>query len=201
MKTRQQIESIARSKKKMRNVLILLGVFAIFLAGTIIASVAIKNSANSSDGSGTKVPPTIIDGEGIYRNTAVAYPMVDDKNITRITVNNTSLKDGYFTLYRSEITDNDFMFAYMDNGEIKVYYPSICTDDTSFEYTDLYAYETNDGYGTIHRITYLTSALETAYFGERIPLSENEAERAEQYKEFGFDEKTTTITFDYKDNL
>jgi hypothetical protein len=37
MKTRQQIESIARSKKKMRTTLILLGVFVILLAGAIVA--------------------------------------------------------------------------------------------------------------------------------------------------------------------
>ena len=199
MKTRQQIESIARSKKKMRNTLILLGVFIVFLAGAIITPIAINNNTTDAGNTTTKLPPEIIDGEGLYRNTAVAYPVVDDKNITRITVNNTTLKDGYFTLYRSEIADNDFMFAYMENDEIKVYYPSICDEDSSFEYSDLYAYETNDGYGTIHRITYLTSAIETAYFGERIPLSTDETERAEQYKEFGFDDKTTTITFDYKD--
>lgn len=200
MKTRQQIESIARSKKKMRTTLILLGVFVILLAGAIIASVIIKNKMSGSGSTGSSTtPPEIIEGEDIYRNNAIAYPLVDDKNITRITVNNSTLKDGYFTLYRSEAVDNDFLFAYMEDGEIKVYYPSICDEDSSFEYSDLYAFETNDGYGTIHRITYLTSALETAYFGERIPLSADEAERTEQLKEYGFDENTTTITFDYKD--
>lgn len=183
----------------MRNTLILLGVFVVFLAGAIVASVLIKNNAKGNTDESPVVPPEIIDGEGLYRNSAVAYPYIDDKNITRITVNNSALKDGYFTFYRSEIVDNDFLFAYMDNGEIKVYFPSICEEDTSFEYTDLYAYETEDGMGTVHRITYLTSSLETAYFGERIPLSEDEAERADQYKEFGFDEGTTTITFDYKE--
>lgn len=199
MKTRQQIESIARSKKKMRTTLILLGVFVILLAGAIVASVLIKNSVSGNGDKTPTVPPEIIAGEGIYRNNAVAYPVVEDKNITRITVNNSTLKDGYFTFYRSEVVDNDFLFAYMDNGEIKVYFPSICDEDSSFEYSDIYAFETEDGYGTIHRITYLTSALKTAYFGERIPLSADEGEREEQFKEFGFDEGTTTITFDYKD--
>lgn len=199
MKTRQQIESIARSKKKMRMTLILLGVFVILLAGAIIASVLVGKKAQQTGDKTPVIPPEIIDGEALYRNSAIAYPIVDDKNITRITVNNSTLKDGYFTFYRSEAVDNDFLFAYMDNGEIKVYYPSICDEDTSFEYSDLYAFETEDGYGTIHRLTYLTTALKTAYFGERIPLSTDETERAEQYKEYGFDEGTTTITFDYKD--
>ena len=199
MKTRQQIESIARGKKKMRTTLILVGVFALLLAGAIILSVVLGNKAADTGNNGPAPIPEIIDGEALYRNTAVAYPVVDDKNITRITVNNTNLKDGYFTFYRSEAVDNDFLFAYMDDGEIKVYYPSICEEDSSFDYSDLYAFETTDGYGTIHRLTYLTSALKTAYFGERIPLSTDAAELAEQYKEFGFDEGTTTITFDYKD--
>ena len=52
MKTRQQIESIARSKRKMRNTLILLGVFVVFLAGAIVASVLIRNNAKGNkDGS------------------------------------------------------------------------------------------------------------------------------------------------------
>ncbi len=183
----------------MRTTLILLGVFVLLLAGAIVASVLIKKNASGNGDKPPVVPPEIIDGEGLYRNSAVAYPFIDEKDITRITVNNSTLKDGYFTFYRSEVVDNDFLFAYMDDGEIMVYFPSICEEDTSFEYTDLYAYETEDGYGTIHRITYLTSSLETAYFGERIPLSTNEAERVAQYKEFGFDEGTTTITFDYKE--
>ena len=199
MKTRQQIESIARSKKKMRTALVLLGVFVLLLAGSIITSVVLNSKVAGGTTTGGTTPPEIIDGEGIYRNNAVAYPVVEDKNITRITVNNSNLKDGYFTFYRSEVVENDFLFAYMDDGEIKVYFPSICEEDSSFEYSDLYAYETEDGYGTIHRLTYLTSALKTAYFGERIPLSTDEAERTEQYKEYGFDEGTTTITFDYKD--
>ena len=199
MKTRQQIESIARSKKKMRTTLVLLSVFVLLLAGAIITSVVLENKAAAGTTSGSITPPEIIEGEDIYRNSAIAYPVVDDKKITRITVNNSGLKDGYFTFYRSEVVDNDFLFAYMDDGEIKVYYPSICEDDSSFKYSDLYAFETEDGYGTIHRLTYLTSALKTAYFGERIPLSTDETERAEQYKEYGFDEGTTTITFDYKD--
>ena len=199
MKTRQQIESIARSKIKMRNTLILLSIFVLLLAGAIITAVILNDNSSTSDSGGTVTPPEIIDGEDLYRNNAIAYPIVDDKSITRITVNNSSLKDGYFTFYRSEAVDNDFLFAYMDDGEIKVYYPSICDEDGYFEYSDLYAYETEDGYGTIHRLTYLTSALKTAYFGERIPLSSDETERAEQYKEFGFDEGTTTIVFDYKD--
>lgn len=199
MKTRQQIESIARSKKKMRMTLILLAVFIVLLAAAIIAAVIIDKKASEAGTTTTTVPPEIIEGEGLYRNYAVAYPVVEDEDITRITVNNTTLKDGYFTLYRSDAVDDDFLFAYMDGGEIKVYYPSICDDDTSFEYSDLYAFETEDGYGTIHRLTYLTAALETAYFGERIPLSADATELEAQYKEYGFDEGTTTITFDYKD--
>lgn len=199
MKTRQQIESIARSKRKMRQTLILLSVFVLLLAAAIIVAVVVDKKVSEAGNKAPVIPPEIIDGEALYRNSAVAYPVVDDKDITRITVNNTTLKDGYFTFYRSEMVDNDFLFAYMDDGEIKVYFPTICEEDSSFEYSDIYAFETEDGYGTIHRLTYLTTALETAYFGERIPLSDDEGERAEQIKEFGLDKDTTTITFDYKD--
>ena len=72
MKTRPQIESIARSKKKMRTTLILLGVFIILLAGAKVASVLIKNSASGNGDKTPTVPPEIIAGEGIYRHNAVA---------------------------------------------------------------------------------------------------------------------------------
>ncbi|MBQ8688893.1 MAG: hypothetical protein IJ515_00845 [Clostridia bacterium] len=200
MKTRQQIESIARGKRKLRLTLILLGIIAVLVAAAIVIGIVFKNT-DTDDEQQTAEPPVAIGDEDVYRGTLVAYPVVDDADITRITVSNNN-KDGEYTLLRSETIDNNFMFTYMENGEVKIYYPSICDADSYFEYDSLYALETNDGYGTISKLSYLLSALEVSYFGERIPLSKDPAEREAQYKQFGLQgENTSVVIFDYEDEM
>lgn len=170
---------------------------------TIAATVTVWSIFSDSDAGGTTStaePPEIIDGEDIYRNNAVAYPIVDALDITRITVNNNN-KQGQYTLVRSDTVDGDFLFTYIEDGRALVYYPSICDLDSEFEYESLYAIETElNNYG-LSKLSYLTSALEVAYFGERIELPEDSAEREALLKEFGFGgESCSTVVFDYVDD-
>ena len=142
--------------------------------------------------------PETLAGEDVYRGNPIAYPVVMQNNISRITVSNNN-KDGAYTLYRSSDINDNFIFSYEEDGEVKIYYPSIY-GATGIDYTDFYAVETNDGYNTIARIDYLLASLQTPYFGERIPLSSDSAERARQLEIYGFGgESETVVSFDYTD--
>lgn len=199
MKTRQQIESIARSKRKMRLTAILLAIAIIAVAATVTVWSVFSNT----DSGGTTVktdPPEILEGEALYRNNAIAYPTVDALDITRITVNNTN-KQGQYTLVRSDSVDGDFLFTYVEDGRILIYYPTICDLDSNFEYDSLYAIETEANNYGLPKLSYLTSALEVPYFGERIYLPEDETEREDMLSEFGFGGETcSTVIFDYVDS-
>lgn len=181
----------------MRLAIILGSVFLLALAA-LIAFLLVFGGGEEEKPSST--PPEILEGEGIYLGNAIAYPSVGASTISRITVSNGKLKDdGQYTFLRSDEVDGDFLFYYMEDGEIKVYYPSVC-EATGIEYSDLYAIETEDGYNAITRLNYLTSSLEHTYFGERIKLSDDPAERAAQLEDYGFGgDGQTVITFDYTD--
>ena len=200
MKTRQEIERIARQKKRLRAILITAAVLAVLIAGiTVLLVYFLNQEADASSGS---EKPEIIDGEGYYRNYAIAYPQVLEKDITRITVSNVD-EDGNrrrYTIMRSDDVGGDFLFSYEEDGEVKIYYPSILDQEADFKYTDLYSKETGDGYGTINKLTYLMSALEIPYFGERIPLSTDATERAQQLRVYGFSDEdpVQTVVFDYQ---
>ena len=101
MKTRQQIESIARRKKKLRLTLILAGIIFLLVAAAIVIGVLIKNNETSGGQQSTE-PPVPIEGEEVYRGSLVAYPVIDDADITRVTVSNNN-KDGEYTFIRSKL--------------------------------------------------------------------------------------------------
>ena len=142
--------------------------------------------------------PEILTGESSYRGNPIAYPIVTQANIKRITVRNNN-KDGAYTLERRSDLNDNFRFAYEENGEVKIYSPSIY-GATGVDYTDFYALETDDGYGTIARVDYLLASLQTPYFSERIPLSTDPGERARQLEIYGFGGSSeTVVVFDYTD--
>ena len=87
MKTRQQIEDIKRSQKRLRMALILGVVFALVVAAAIITSYLLTKYAGGDEPS-TIDPPDIIDGESTYGSSALAYPTMKESDIKRITVNN-----------------------------------------------------------------------------------------------------------------
>ena len=210
MKTRYEIESIRRGKKKLRLTVILSSAFLLLLAATITIVLIIGGITSETEES---VLPEIKDGEGIYRGSAVAFPAVDGDSIFRITVNVGSKEntDGdennssvavpinEFTFVKDELAGGDFLFSYKENGEVKIFYPSIC-NSTGIEYSDLYAIETEDGYNAITKLNYLINGINVAYFSERIEISSDEAERAAQLESYGFiDGEETIVVFDYTD--
>ncbi len=198
MKTREQIARISRSKKRFRISII---AAAILVLATVLSIVILRNN----DTGGTTVSNNtsgnieLLEGEGMYIGTATAYPSIKGKDIQRITIKNKAEKGNHYTLVRdSEMANGDFLFAYYEDGEVKVFMPSICEEDSTHTYSDLYAIETEDGYGMMTKVSYLVTALQAPYFKHRIAVSDNPKEREEAYSEFGFtSDKAVTIEFDY----
>lgn len=209
MKSRQEIEKISRQKRKVRLLLILLCVTVAVLAAAIILVNVIPEEEETPT---TQKPnlPEIIEGEALENNYALAYPSIADRYITSIKVTNKAsyandFNEGEapytsYTLLRHEIAGGNFVLRYEDKeGNEKIYLPDIFSADPSFEYDSLYALETGDGYGQIHKLTYLLVALELPYFTDRIALEADADKRDSQLRGFGLDEPQATIQFYYTD--
>lgn len=205
MKSRQEILRLSRQKFKRRLLLILLCVLVVSVVAAIVL-VSIMSGDESSQPK--KDPPEIIAGESIENNYPIAYPTMQESQIKRITVaNRKSYEDYYeegkapvttYALFRDESNDGKFVLSYQDReGNPKLYYPPVADKDAAFDYESLYAIEQNDGYGRIHKLTYLCLALELPYFTDRIALLPEGAARDSQLRGFGLDEPQATITFDY----
>ena len=126
MKTRQEIESIARKKKTLRLVLIFLGIFL----ALVVASVTILAITLSDDGEGTTEttePPEILEGEALYQNYAIAYPNLNEKDIFSVTVRNSH---GTYNLLRDEDIDNNYLMTFYDeDGKPTTLLPPVMIED------------------------------------------------------------------------
>ena len=143
-------------------------------------------------------------GEALVNGQPSAYPTMTETQINRITISNKASDEDKetrksYTLLRTEASNGKFVLYYPDeNGNITPYYPDIVEADSSFDFESLYSTEQNDGYNNqIYKITYLCAALGLPYFEERIPIDENEEEREFQFRQFGLDDPSATILFEY----
>lgn len=186
------------NKRKLSSKKILLitlaSVLVLLIAGYFIISAVVKGLGGDETKSD---PPEVLDGEAVYLNTTIAYPQVSETQIQYILVQN---KHGNFDLTRPN-EKSEFWLGYDNGGGVRdmvLYTPPILTAEGDFDYTNLYAVEKNDGYGSIYMLTYLCTALGTPYFSERIPLPTGSDEREGILSEYGFDkEKTETVSFVY----
>ena len=188
-------------KKKMKKpvlIAILSGVLAVLTVTAILLNTLLL-SDDGTDGGNDKVIPEILDGEGIFANSAVAFPQIEEKNIDAIHI----YADREYILKRDQLTETGpatgpFILFYEDEetGEFSAFYPDITDADANFEYEDLYAVELNDGYGTIPKITYLCSALGTTYFEERIPISESADQRQRDLSVYGLADEDDPLKID-----
>ena len=145
-------------------------------------------------------PPEVIEGEARQNGLPLAYPAINSKiDIKFINVKNTTGEYG-FMVYTG---DNYHTMYYVDsNGKQVVYYPEICKEDPSFEYSSLFAIDASDGYGQYTIVDYLCSSLQHPYFEVRIPIETDPDKRAAQLKNFGFDsEKNNEVFFSYETDL
>ena len=193
-------------KKKPKRSLIIVILAAILAVLTALAIILDTVLLIDTPDEGTSVVPPVVDktiGEDIYLSSAIAYARADEAHINSIRI----YGKGEYGFDRMDIdkdpsTESPFVFNYRDkNGNLQVYLPDIMYEDGGFEYNDLYALEQNDGYGTIMKLTYLTTAFGTLYFDSRLDLSENEAERKKELSAFGFGEEDSPITVEIKYNV
>ena len=176
---------------------------AILLAALVLMSTAAAVAVplmNRTDEPAQKDPPEILDGEAIYLNTTVAYPVVSEASIQYIMVKNAG---GTFDMLRED--GGSFWIRYgTDDGSSTLipYVPPVSSAEgnyNTFDYSSLYAVEGGDGFGRVYMLTYLCSAIGTPYFTERIPLPKVKAEREALLKEYGFDKSVSeTVSLDRK---
>ena len=193
------MKHIAKPKmtKKQRAALILAIAFLVLLAICIPVSVILSNKGNDP----VKIEqPEILEGEARQNGSTLAYPVINSINqISYISIDNQKGEFGFAKLDG----EKTFTMYYVDGeGERRVYYPAICAEDPSFDYSQLYAIQTNDGFSKYTMLDYLCTGLQMAYFAERIPVAENEEERVKQLQEYGLTEdKASTVRFSYVDEL
>ncbi len=179
-------------KKKMKKpliVVILAAILAVFTVAAILLDTFLLIDPPDNT---TKKDPPVVDtsiGESTYLNSAVAYPRTDEAHISSLFISG----DNRYGFKREE-DDGPFIFSYQAaDGKIYRYDPPIHNADPNFEYEDVYATEQGDGYGTIKKLTYLTTAFGTLYFDEKMEISKDEDERKKELNAFGFGEKDDPI--------
>lgn len=190
-------------KKKLKPIQILCISLAVLI---VLSGVAIAVSfiePGTGDGGSETVIPEIMDGESLKYNQTIAYPEVDSNSIQFISIENST---GTFYFLRPETEEGsdeikNFEIYYVDaSGKTQMFYPEICEEDASFSYDSVYAVEMGDGFKMIPKLTYLCSALEVAYFDERITLSSDAEERKRELDVFCLSpEKAHYISFMYYD--
>ena len=179
--------------------IILVAIFALLLGSYFIIDYILNKPVPKDPAQ----KPEILEGEDIYLNVPVAYPRLEDGQFQYIIVRN---ENGTFDLTRPS-EKGVFWLSYDDGKGIEnsvMYEPPILSAEGNFDYQQLYAVETGDGYGRIPLLTYLCTAIGTTYFDERIPLptgedEESKKERALILEEYGLDEKTQYVAFVYLD--
>ncbi len=173
---------------------------AIILSAILVvmatASIIIYFVTGGTEDPSKKEPPTPLEGEALYNNYLIAYPTMEEKDIQYISVEN---ENGSFGMVRPE-KDGSFTLFYKDAyGNLREFNPTIADADDNFEYSDLFAIETGDGYNQIPKLTYLCMALQLPYFEERIELIPEEREA--QLDAYGLAEgEYETVKFTYLDS-
>lgn len=175
-------------KKKIKKPLLLA-----ILAGTLVLLVAaalILNAVLSSKNTGgnTEKPKVEYDeslGEYEYSGEPVAFPRIERVNMDYISIIGSDSKE--FGFIRDSEWGELVMYYTDERGNINVYLPSILYTTLSGieKYSELYALEQNDNFGSAPKLTYLCNAIGTAYFTARIELSADEAVRAKELEAYG----------------
>lgn len=198
------MKTVSKTNKKaiiIGSVLLFLLIVGITL---IIVFSNVDNGSEGGGGSSAGGQIQLLPGESSYLGVPVAYPRIPESQITYINVEN---KHGIFDMARWPDSSGSFWFGYGEKGatamEMVQYIPPIVDADSGFDYESLYAIENNDGFGKIHLLTYLCSAIGGPYFSERISLPSGEdsasaKERSEMLLDYGFGEdEVTRVSFYY----
>ena len=196
------MRAVERKLNKKQLVTVWLLIISVVLAAAYAAvMIVIKKRATGAEEQ-NKVTLTPLEGEALYLNQLIAYPPIEEAQITFLEISN---KTGKFGVSRYPDDRGSFLFHYYVDGqkEFIPYMPPITGAEGGFNYESLYAVETGDGYGMIYYLTYLCSALSAPYFTERIVLpptdtEEGQAQRDALLTEYGLTQsEITTVSFFY----
>ena len=204
----QQLAKSRLSKTQLLTIILSSVLVFLIAAGIVLSIVYAGISAEKDDDEQLDIRPEL--GESSYVGMPIAYSRIEEINILSLLVKN---KNGTFDLNRFPDENGEFWLGYDagDGEEVKMvqYIPPIVGAEESFDYESLFAFETDDGYGTMYMLSYLCSAVGTVYFQQRIDLpviaetdsdevkAEKTARRAELIHEYGLDENTTVVSFAY----
>ncbi len=179
--------------KKSLTLLILLGLLVLSVTAYIIVTkVTTSNSDNPSDSTLRYEP---IDGES-PDNRVYPYVSLDSVKTADVTV---TTPDGVYGFLKGSSDSTYYMYYYDENGKQQTFCPPQMSVDPNFDYTSLYAKDKGNYGINAPRYLYLTSAVSNIYFSERIPLSENETEKAAQLRRYGLDDTKNIVKIQYID--
>ncbi len=174
-------------------------VLVLLIAGYLIVDAVIAALPDEKE----KPTYDLEEGESLFAGVPVAYPRVEEKQMTYIYIDN---HEATFDLTRM---GSEFVLGFGDLDGDKIpdsYLPPIVGAEGDFEYSTLYAVKmgadgsTAEGY----LLTYLISGIGTLYFDERISLPSNseengEAKRKEMLAKYGFSENEIKHVYFYYD--
>lgn len=195
-----------RKVNKTRRTVIFLSALAVLIALLTVLAVILSRSVAEVEvpKEEGKVLKPIREEEGRFNSYPIAYPLIDQKDITLVSIENENgsyfmaippdgSSDSFEFFYE---VDDDGNYAYIDEqGRKYVYYsPDILTEEDEMRYDELYAKVKGDGYDRIPMLTYLLAALRSPYFDDRIYLSDDAATRESQLAAYGFSTGTATKT-------
>ena len=195
------MKAVERKLNKTQLAIVWLLVISLLLAAAYVTVIVIANRKAGSGSSSNGTTLTPLEGESTYLNQLIAYPSVEEGNITFIELEN---KNGKFGVSRYPDDLGNFLFHYYVDGQEGAipYTPPIINAEGEYNYENLYAVETGDGYGMIYYLTYLCAALGAPYFTERIELpvadtEENIEKRNALLREYGLTKDSPTVYFTY----
>ncbi len=202
----------------------LLLVLAIVGYSVITAVIAGRGDEGSGSGGSSKNPSlTPLEGEAVYGSSNIAYDRITTSNISSIRIDYMG-DDNKKEIYGFVRTQKGMpmIMWYQDGFDEQTYIPPFYeSQGDAGSYDDFYSVLVSDGTAQGYLLTYLSVAIGTLYFYDRISLptvptlndSSTEAERAEaarlkqeyddMLKEFGFDDpKYVSFTYytDQKDD-
>ncbi len=176
-----------RKRNKQKQRIIFLSVLAVVIAALAVSvfflSRALSNPEETEQTKGELIE--ILPEEGRNNSYPIAFPLVGEKDITIISIENE--KGSYFMAVppNSSSSSFEFYFDADEEGNYTYYSPDILKNDDGMIYDDLYAKVTGDGYDRIPMLTYLVAAIRSPYFDYRIYLSDDSEKRDAELKVYG----------------
>lgn len=195
------MKAVERKINKAQLAIIWLLVISLLLAAAYVTVIVVVNK-RAGNGMAQGAPaPKPLEGESTYLNQLIAYPSIEEAEITFIEIEN---KKGKFGVSRYPNDLGSFLFHYYVDGKEGAvpYMPPIMNAEGEYNYESLYAVESGDGYGMIYYLTYLCAALGAPYFTERIELpamdtDANVEKRNALLREYGLTKDSPTVYFTY----